>query len=41
MAEVMRVTGCTAVLVDCDADTRCIEPEAVRRAVTKRTKAIP
>jgi len=40
MVEVMRVTGCTAVPVDCGADTRCIEPEAVRRAVTKRTKAI-
>ncbi len=32
--------GCTAVLVDCDQDTRCIDPEAVRKAVTKRTRAI-
>ena len=29
-----------AVLVDCDTKTRCIDPEAVRKAITKRTKAI-
>jgi dTDP-4-amino-4,6-dideoxygalactose transaminase len=39
-AEAMWIAGCTAVLVDCDKDTRCIDPEAVRKAVTKRTKAI-
>ena len=39
-AEAMWIAGCTAVLVDCDQDTRCIDPEAVRKAVTKRTKAI-
>ncbi len=39
-AEAIWIAGCTAVLVDCDKDTRCIDPEAVRKAVTKRTKAI-
>jgi dTDP-4-amino-4,6-dideoxygalactose transaminase len=39
-AEAMWIAGCTAVLVDCDKDTRCIDPGALRRAVTKRTKAI-
>jgi len=39
-AEAIWVAGCTAVLVDCDKDTRCIDPEAARRAVTKKTRAI-
>ncbi len=39
-AEAMWVAGCTAVLVDCDENTRCISPEAIRKAITKRTKAI-
>ena len=39
-AEAIWIAGCTAVLVDCDKDTRCIDPEAVRKAITKRTKAI-
>ncbi len=39
-AEAIWIAGCTAVLVDCDKDTRCIDPEAVRKAVSKRTKAI-
>jgi UDP-2-acetamido-2-deoxy-ribo-hexuluronate aminotransferase len=26
--------------VDCDKDTRCIDPQAIRNAITKRTKAI-
>jgi dTDP-4-amino-4,6-dideoxygalactose transaminase len=39
-AEAIWIAGCTSVLVDCDADTRCIDPEAVRKAVSKRTKAI-
>ena len=38
--EAIWIAGCTAVLVDCDETTRCIDPEAVRRAITKRTKAI-
>jgi dTDP-4-amino-4,6-dideoxygalactose transaminase len=39
-AEAIWVAGCTAVLVDCDKETRCIDPEAARRAVTKKTRAI-
>ncbi len=39
-AEAMWVAGCTAVLVDCDENTRCIDPAAIRKAITKRTKAI-
>jgi dTDP-4-amino-4,6-dideoxygalactose transaminase len=39
-AEAIWIAGCTAVLVDCDANTRCIDPEAVKQAITKRTKAI-
>ena len=39
-AEAIWIAGCTAVLVDCDTNTRCIDPQAVRRAITKRTKAI-
>jgi perosamine synthetase len=33
-------TGAEAVLVDITPDTWCIDPEAVRRAITPRTKAI-
>lgn len=39
-AEAIWIAGCTAVLVDCDENTRCIDPEAIRRAITKRTRAI-
>jgi len=39
-AEAMWTAGCTAVLVDCDEKTRCIAPDAIRKAITKRTKAI-
>lgn len=39
-AEAMWIAGCTAVLVDCDENTRCISPDAIRKAITKRTKAI-
>ncbi|MCX7747661.1 MAG: DegT/DnrJ/EryC1/StrS family aminotransferase [Clostridia bacterium] len=39
-AEAMWIAGCTAVLVDCDENTRCIDPQAIRKAITKRTKAI-
>ncbi len=39
-AEAMWIAGCTAVLVDCDSNTRCIDPQAVRKAISKRTKAI-
>ncbi len=39
-AEAIWIAGCTAVLVDCDETTRCIDPEAIAAAITKRTKAI-
>lgn len=39
-AEAIWIAGCTAVLVDCDSKTKCLDPEAVRKAITKRTKAI-
>jgi dTDP-4-amino-4,6-dideoxygalactose transaminase len=39
-AEAMWIAGCTAVLVDCDPKTKCIDPEAVRKAISKRTRAI-
>lgn len=39
-AEAMWIAGCTAVLVDCDSNTRCIDPNAIRKAITRRTKAI-
>jgi dTDP-4-amino-4,6-dideoxygalactose transaminase len=39
-AEAIWIAGCTAVLVDCDKDTRNIDPDAIRKAITKRTKAI-
>lgn len=39
-AEAIWVAGCTAVLVDCDENTRCIDPAAIRKAITRRTKAI-
>jgi dTDP-4-amino-4,6-dideoxygalactose transaminase len=39
-AEVVRYLGADAVFVDISPDTLCIDPEAVARAVTPRTKAI-
>ncbi len=39
-AEAIWIAGATAVLVDCDPLTRNIDPEAVRKAITPRTKAI-
>lgn len=39
-AEAMWIAGATAVLVDCDKDTYCLDPKAVEAAVTDRTKAI-
>jgi dTDP-4-amino-4,6-dideoxygalactose transaminase len=38
--EAMWIAGCTAVLVDCDNKSRCIDPAAIRKAITKRTKAL-
>jgi UDP-2-acetamido-2-deoxy-ribo-hexuluronate aminotransferase len=39
-AEAMWIAGATAVLVDCDPQTKCIDPAAIRRAISKRTRAI-
>lgn len=39
-AEAIWIAGCTAVLVDCDENTRCIDPQAVRKAITQKTRAI-
>jgi len=39
-AEAIWIAGCTAVLVDCDPQTKCIDPEAVKKAITDKTKAI-
>ncbi|RPI26430.1 MAG: DegT/DnrJ/EryC1/StrS family aminotransferase, partial [Chloroflexota bacterium] len=39
-AEAMWIAGCTSVLVDCDPLTKCIDPAAVRKAITRRTRAI-
>jgi UDP-2-acetamido-2-deoxy-ribo-hexuluronate aminotransferase len=39
-AEAIWMAGCKAVLVDCDENTRCIDPAKVEAAVTPRTKAI-
>lgn len=33
-------TGATPVLVDIDPDTWCIDPNAIKKAITKKTKAI-
>jgi dTDP-4-amino-4,6-dideoxygalactose transaminase len=39
-ASAMWIAGCTSVLVDCDPQTWCIDPEAIRKAITRRTRAI-
>lgn len=39
-AEAIWIAGCTAVLVDCDEKSRCIDPDAIRKAITRRTRAI-
>jgi len=39
-AEVVALLGLTPVVVDVEGDTMCISPEAVRRAITPRTRAI-
>lgn len=39
-ANVVEHVGARPVLVDVEADTLCIDPEAVRRAITERTRAI-
>lgn len=39
-AEAIWIAGATAVLVDCEPGTRCIDPARAEAAVTPRTKAI-
>jgi dTDP-4-amino-4,6-dideoxygalactose transaminase len=39
-AEAIWIAGCTTVLVDCDPQTKCVDPQAIRKAITKKTKAI-
>ena len=39
-ANAIAYTGATPVLVDIDADTLCISPAAIERAITPRTRAI-
>ncbi|MBI3854931.1 MAG: DegT/DnrJ/EryC1/StrS family aminotransferase [Planctomycetes bacterium] len=39
-AEAIWIAGATAVLVDCDPKTRNIDPKAVEKAITKKTKGI-
>lgn len=39
-AEVIALLRLTPVLVDVDADTFCIDPEAIEQAITPKTKAI-
>ncbi len=39
-AEAIWITGCKAVLVDCDEKTRCIDVKKAEAAITSKTKAI-
>ena len=39
-AEAIWIAGATAVFVDCCPDTKCICPEAIKAAITPKTKAI-
>jgi len=39
-AEAIWIAGATAVLVDCDPQTKCIDPAKIEAAVTPSTKAI-
>jgi dTDP-4-amino-4,6-dideoxygalactose transaminase len=39
-AEAIWIAGATAVLVDCDPKTKCIDPAAIAAAITPKTKAI-
>jgi dTDP-4-amino-4,6-dideoxygalactose transaminase len=39
-AEAIWIVGATVVLVDCDPQTKCIDPEAIKKAITPKTKAI-
>ncbi len=39
-AEAIWIAGCKAVLVDCDPKTKCVDPKAIKAAITPKTKAI-
>ena len=39
-AEAIWIAGATAVLVDCDPQTKCIDPAKIEAAITPKTKAI-
>ena len=39
-AEAIWIAGATAVFVDCDTQTRCIDPAQIEAAITPKTKAI-
>jgi dTDP-4-amino-4,6-dideoxygalactose transaminase len=39
-AEAIWIAGATAVFVDCDPRTKCIDPEKIEAAITSKTKAI-
>ena len=39
-AEAILISGATAVLVDCDPVTKCIDPKKIEAAITPKTKAI-
>jgi dTDP-4-amino-4,6-dideoxygalactose transaminase len=39
-AEAIWIAGAAAVFVDCDSQTRCIDPALIAAAITPRTKAI-
>ena len=39
-AEAIWIVGATAIFVDCDPKTKCIDPAKIEAAVTKKTKAI-
>jgi dTDP-4-amino-4,6-dideoxygalactose transaminase len=39
-AEAIWIAGATAVLVDCDPRTKCIDPARIEAAITPKTKAI-
>ena len=39
-AEAIWIAGATAVFVDCDARTKCIDPAGIEAAITPKTKAL-
>src|SRR5207237_6385014 len=39
-AEAIWIAGATAVFVDCDPRTKCIDPAKIEAAITPKTKAI-